>query len=81
MVFLSQADRNPRAKTIIRQMITLARELGVISLTEGVETRDQLDSLMEMGCRMYQGFYFAKPMPVEEFEKYAAGGGKLPERA
>lgn len=80
MVFLSQAERNPRAKTIIRQMITLARELGIISLTEGVETRDQLDSLMEMGCRMYQGFYFAKPMPVEEFEKYAAGGGKLPER-
>ena len=81
MVFLSQAERNPRAKTIIRQMITLARELGVISLTEGVETRDQLDSLMEMGCRMYQGFYFAKPMPVEEFEKYAAAGGGFPEKA
>ena len=37
-------------------------------VTEGVETKEQLEYLKEMGCEMFQGFYFDKPMPVEEFE-------------
>ena len=73
MVFLQQAARNPRARTIVDEVITMARRLGITSLTEGVETREQYDSLMEMGCQLYQGYYFAKPMPIEEFEQYAFG--------
>ena len=69
MVFLRQAGQNPRAETIIRQIIAMARELGITSLTEGVETKEQYDGLMEMGCELYQGYYFAKPMPAEEFER------------
>ena len=48
----------------------MARRLGITSLIEGVETKVQYDGLMEMGCQLYQGYYFAKPMPAEEFEKY-----------
>jgi diguanylate cyclase (GGDEF)-like protein len=70
MVFLQQADRNERASIIVDEVITMARRLGITSLTEGVETKAQYDGLMEMGCQLYQGFYFAKPMPVEEFEQY-----------
>ena len=73
MVFLQQAARNPRARTIVDEVITMARRLGITSLTEGVETREQYDSLMEMGCQLYQGYYFSKPMPIEEFEQYAFG--------
>ena len=72
MVFLQQAGRNARARTIVDEVITMARRLGITSLTEGVETKAQYDGLMEMGCQLYQGFYFARPMPAEEFEQYLA---------
>ena len=73
MVFLQQAGKNPRARTIVDEVITMARRLGITSLTEGVETKAQYDGLMEMGCQLYQGYYFAKPMPIEEFEQYVSG--------
>jgi EAL domain-containing protein (putative c-di-GMP-specific phosphodiesterase class I) len=41
-----------------------------------VETKKQYDSLMEMGCLLYQGYYFARPMPMKEFEQYAFGRGR-----
>ena len=70
MVFLQQSEQDPRARTIIEEIITMAGRLGITPLTEGVETREQFDSLKEMGCQLYQGYYFAKPMPAEEFEQY-----------
>ena len=73
MVFLRQAGRNERARTIIDEVIIMARRLGIISLTEGVETKEQYDGLLEMGCRLFQGYYFARPMPVEDFEQYLSG--------
>jgi diguanylate cyclase (GGDEF)-like protein len=73
MVFLRQAGQNPRARTIIRQVIAMARELGITSLTEGVETKAQYEGLREMGCELYQGYYFAKPMPEEDFERFLSG--------
>ena len=75
MVFLQQTERNKRARTIVDEVIIMARRLGITSLTEGVETKAQYDSLMEMGCQLYQGYYFAKPMPAEEFEQYKGGFG------
>ena len=38
------------------------------SLTEGVETAKQYEYLYAMGCKLYQGYYFSKPIPVEDFE-------------
>ena len=37
-------------------------------ITEGVETKEQVDFLKDMGTDYYQGFYFARPMPVKDFE-------------
>ena len=49
-----------------------------LNLAEGVETKEQYDGLLEMGCQMYQGYYFAKPMPVAEFvEKVAISSKNL----
>ena len=70
MVFLQQAARNERAGIIVDEVITMARRLGITSLTEGVETGEQYDALMKMGCQLYQGYYFAKPMPLEDFEAF-----------
>ena len=72
MVFLKEAGQSMRAEAILEDIIALAGRIGITSLTEGVETKKQYDALLEMGCQMYQGYYFAKPMPVEEFDKLFA---------
>ena len=72
MIFLRQ--ETARANAIVRQVIALTAELGIVSLTEGVETKQQYDNLMEMGCLLYQGYWFAKPMPVEDFESFISAG-------
>ena len=72
MKFLSDTDdKTGRSRTIVHNIIRLAEELGIVSLTEGVETEQQYRSLAEMGCKLFQGYYFAKPMPLEEFEAFA----------
>ena len=69
MKFLSKAEDNHRAETILRNVLRLSNDLGLFSLTEGVETEDQYKMLNEMGCNLFQGYYFAKPMSVADFEK------------
>ena len=77
MVFLRKAEQNPRARTIIEEIIVMAGRLGITTLTEGVETAEQFEVLKKMGCQMYQGYYFAKPMPVEDFEKTLSENGQV----
>ncbi|WP_158589470.1 EAL domain-containing protein [Butyrivibrio sp. CB08] len=75
MGFLRKTDNLQRAQVILNYTIDMAHELGMGVITEGVETKEQLDFLMGMGCKMFQGFYYDMPMPVESFEdKYR---GKL----
>jgi EAL domain-containing protein (putative c-di-GMP-specific phosphodiesterase class I) len=47
----------------------MTEELEMSSLTEGVETAKQYEYLYAMGCKLYQGYYFSKPVPLEDFEK------------
>jgi diguanylate cyclase (GGDEF)-like protein len=67
--FLSNTINTDRAKKILKAIIQLIRDVGMTVVAEGVETKKQLDFLSHMGCDMFQGFYFSKPVPVEEFEK------------
>ena len=46
----------------------MAKALNMDVITEGVETEKQLDFLSGIGCEMFQGFYFSKPIPVDKFE-------------
>jgi EAL domain-containing protein (putative c-di-GMP-specific phosphodiesterase class I) len=71
MKFLSGDEENGRSDTIIKHIIKMTEELKMTSLTEGVETSGQFDQLTGIGCRLFQGYYFAKPMPIDEFEKFA----------
>lgn len=50
----------------------MADELNISALTEGVETKYQYDQLINIGCTLFQGYYFAKPMSVDEFEKFVS---------
>ena len=47
----------------------MAKTLNMPVITEGVETKNQVDFLSVMGCEMFQGYYFSKPVPVKEFEQ------------
>ena len=70
MAFLQNSKGNERAKIILRSLIDLVDTLGMDSLTEGIETKKQFEVLSEYGCRLFQGYYFARPMPVSEFDEY-----------
>ena len=69
MIFLRETVNVTRSTTILKNVISMSKELGMPVITEGVETKDQVDFLQRTGCDMYQGFYFAKPMNVESFEQ------------
>ncbi len=62
MKFLSTFDA--RSKTIIKSIVSMAKQLGVQTLAEGVETKEQLDFLREVGCEKVQGYFFSKPLPL-----------------
>lgn len=68
MGFLQETNNTVKSKTILKMIISLAKSLNMEVITEGVETIEQVNFLAEYGCDIYQGYYFAKPMPVEEFE-------------
>lgn len=68
MGFLRQTGNAKRSSVILNAVITMAKWLGMRVITEGVETKEQVEYLRSLGCDMFQGYYFAKPMPVEEFE-------------
>ena len=69
MTFLYQTKDAMKAQKILQMIINLSSQIGIRSITEGVETEDQLNMLVQMGCALFQGYYFAKPMPVKEFEE------------
>ncbi len=69
MAFLRKAEDEERSKIILQMIISLSNQLGMPVITEGVESAEQVRFLTEMGCDMFQGYYFAKPMPVENFEE------------
>ena len=57
-------------RVILKHIIDMANELGVKIIAEGIETSEQVEFLRKQGCQMVQGYYYFKPLPVEEFEKY-----------
>ena len=52
-----------------KHVVSMAREIGLEVITEGVETQKQVDILRKNHCHIAQGFFFDKPLPVEEFEE------------
>lgn len=68
--FLEGANNNKQAgQIILKKSVQLVRELGLACVAEGVETQEQVQLLRDIGCNKAQGYYFARPMPMEEFER------------
>jgi EAL domain-containing protein (putative c-di-GMP-specific phosphodiesterase class I) len=69
MVFLKESANYDKSSIILQSIIDMANKLNLSQITEGVETREQLNMLKDMGCKLFQGYYFSKPIPLDEFEK------------
>ncbi|MDO4523398.1 MAG: EAL domain-containing protein [Eubacteriales bacterium] len=68
MLFMRTFDQ--RSRDIIMSVIQMAKRLGIHTLAEGVETREQYEYLREIGCEKVQGYYYSKPLTKEEFWRY-----------
>ncbi len=74
MSFMRQLDKGENGKIILTELMRMASSLGVDTVCEGVETEEQVKFLQEIGCSKLQGFYYQKPIPVEQIlEKYKKG--------
>lgn len=62
--FLSTMDA--RSRTVVRHVVSMAKELGVDTLAEGVETAEQLAFLRDIGCDRIQGYYYGRPMSLAD---------------
>ncbi len=58
-----------RSRIVVEEAVNLAKKLNMHTVAEGVEIKEQVDFLASLGCDMIQGFYFAKPMPAEDYMK------------
>ena len=74
MKFLNGFGDNERTKTILQNIVNLTQQLGMVSLTEGVETKEQFEFLGSIGCNKVQGFYFSKPVAYEDMKMKIASG-------
>ena len=67
--FLRNSNDIERSRKIIKSLMILSRELDMPAISEGVETKEQVEFLKGIGCNLFQGYYFAKPMDVKTFEE------------
>lgn len=70
MQFIRSAFTGRRDTRLLDTMICLAASFEVPTIAEGVETAEQVSVLKRMGCDIIQGYYFSRPIPADEFEKF-----------
>lgn len=68
--FFEKTGDSNRAEKIVTSVIKLANDLGMPVIAEGVETEEDVEVIKAAGCQIVQGYFYAKPMSVEDFEKF-----------
>ena len=63
-------DYNEKSYAIVKSVVDLAKSLNIEVVAEGVETEEMYNFVKEIGCDYAQGYLYAKPMPIAEFERY-----------
>lgn len=66
--FVQDSNINKNSECILTAVIYMAKSLNLPIIAEGVETKEQADFLGELGCEIIQGYYYSKPLSVEDFE-------------
>ncbi len=77
MKFMSHTEKETRSENILAAVVRMAKWLNLPVIAEGVEKKEQVQFLKSIGCEYVQGYYFARPMPVEEYEKLEFSGDGL----
>ena len=70
MVLIRRAFKERRGTRVLEAIVRMADALEVPCVAEGVETAEQVAALKDMGCHIIQGFYFSRPLPQEDFERF-----------
>jgi EAL domain-containing protein (putative c-di-GMP-specific phosphodiesterase class I) len=70
--FVEEVTVDESNAAIVGTIIAMAAHLGLEVIAEGVETKEQLDFLRKSGCKRYQGYYFSRPLPVDQFELFVS---------
>lgn len=76
--FVADLETDPKSRAIVRAILTLAKSLHMHTVAEGVETADQLRRLEELGCFEIQGYYFSRPLPIEELNRQLLASPTFP---
>lgn len=71
--FVKGVSESGRLAAITKNIVRMGHDLSLEVLAEGVETEAELRVMLSYGCELFQGYFFALPTPLEEFEQYAAG--------
>ena len=72
--FVNRMDRQPQEAAIVKAIVSLAHDLGMEVVAEGVETRAQVAALRALRCGRGQGFLFSKPLPADQAERLLTSG-------
>ncbi|WP_294430347.1 GGDEF domain-containing phosphodiesterase [uncultured Treponema sp.] len=81
MAFLKNFSNTPKTRPILKNIISLANDIGMHTLSEGVETEEAFEFLRSIGCERIQGYLFGRPMPkTEVMEKMRNGELLLPKK-
>lgn len=75
--FVMMMSENLANREVIRTVMSLAANLGLRVVAEGIETEEQRETLLEMGCDFGQGYLFAKPMNAEQTSAYLRNGSEI----
>ena len=73
--FFDDAHVAGRGENIVASIVRMAKWLNIPAVAEGVEREEQVDFLRSVGCDYVQGFYFARPMPIDEYERLIGESG------
>lgn len=76
--FVSKIETDVKSRAIVRAILTLAKSLHMHTVAEGVETLGQVRQLEELGCFEIQGYYFSKPVPIEELNSWLLASPRFP---
>lgn len=68
--FIRKADLTGKTPNLIEDIVFIAKHIGVKTIAEGAETKEQIEFLNELGCDIIQGYYYSRPIDKDEFEKY-----------
>ncbi|HIQ25423.1 MAG TPA: EAL domain-containing protein [Persephonella sp.] len=77
MSFIRQMLEDKKSKAIVEGIIHIAKSLGMLTVAEGVETKEQLQTLKQFECDYVQGFLLKKPMPEEEVEEFLKNNANI----